>query len=285
MSQCAVPARRGTEPPVPRRHSHFTNPLYQTVAVINCAHLQTIIYLRESRLKGAKLTGNSPCLSRRLCFPPAGGGGLGRRRSPAHSRRAPVPVPTAAPALFIARGQRGGFGRRGAAGDCPGRRPPAAGRGQRGAARQPSSQSEKPFPERSLPPPRLSAEPRAAAGSARCPGPRSSRDPRGSPRITSSTARPLSRWGNHTEKENVSLLPVCTWKQKANHATSLCILKRSNKPTATWMPRLPAQGCLPTGGTRAPRCPRECRSRACHPCPGAAGLDFPFLPREPVPPR
>ncbi|KAL9868118.1 uncharacterized protein GJ701_005811 [Geothlypis trichas] len=32
MSQCAVPARRGTEPSVPRRHSHFTNPLYQSDA-------------------------------------------------------------------------------------------------------------------------------------------------------------------------------------------------------------------------------------------------------------
>lgn len=106
--------------------------------VINSEHLQTIIYLRESRLKGAKLTGNSPCLSRRLCFPPAGGGGLGRRRSPAHRRRAPVPVPPAASALFIARGQRGGAGRRGAAGDCLGQHPRPRGGGKggrRGSAR------------------------------------------------------------------------------------------------------------------------------------------------------
>ncbi|KAL2308147.1 hypothetical protein Nmel_001149, partial [Mimus melanotis] len=284
MSQCAVPARRGTEPSVPRRHSHFTNPLYQTVAVINCAHLQTIIYLRESRLKGAKLTGNSPCLSRRLCFPPAGGGGLGRRRGPAHRRRAPVPVLPAASALFIARGQHGGFGRRGAAGDCPSQRPPAAGRGQGGAARQPSSQSEMPFPVRSLPPPSLSpGRPGPLRASARYPGPRSARDPRGNLCMTSSTSRSLSRWGSHTEKENVSLLPICTCKQKANHATSLCILKRSNKPTATWMPWLPAQGCLPAGGTRALRCPRECRRRVCRPCPGAAGLDFSSLPRGACP--
>lgn len=40
----------------------------------------------------------------------------------------------------------------------------------------------------------------------------------------------------------MSLLPICTCKQKANHAASLCILKQSNKPTATWMPGLPAQG-------------------------------------------
>lgn len=53
----------------------------------------------------------------------------------------------------------------------------------------------------------------------------------------------------------MSLLPICACKQKANHATSLCILKRSNKPTKTWTPRLPAQGCLPSGGTRALRCP------------------------------
>lgn len=249
------------------------------MAVINCAHLQTIIYLRESRLKGAKLTGNSPCLSRRLCFPPAGGGGLGRRRSPAHRRRAPVPVPPAASALFIARGQRGGFGRRGAAGDRLGQRPPTAGRGQggrcgsarhrrpapcsapgascasaarpgrspTGAARAPgapsgrrwrgsrkqvgagalaparpfrpsvrpagcrrhrrpllrrsytgpglgeaaaSSQSEMPFPVCSLPPPSLSpGRPGPPRAPARCPGPRSSRDPRGSPCMTSSTAR------------------------------------------------------------------------------------------------
>lgn len=52
----------------------------------------------------------------------------------------------------------------------------------------------------------------------------------------------LPRRGNHTEKENVSLLPIRTCKQKANHAASLCILKQSNKPTATCLPGLPAQG-------------------------------------------
>lgn len=84
----------------------------------------------------------------------------------------------------------------------------------------------------------------------------------------------LSGWGNHMEKENVSLLPICTCKQKANHATSLCILKRSNKPTATWMP----------WWTRALRCPPKVQE-ACVPSPSrhcGAGLFLPS-PGEHVP--
>lgn len=113
----------------------------------------------------------------------------------------------------------------------------------------------------------------------------------------------LPRRGNHTEKENVSLLPICTCKQKANHAASLCILRQSNKPTATRMPGLPARGwpaCLPAGRQdegyvardagiaalpnnpvgllRLPQTTRERRRRVCCPRPGPADLGFPFLP-------
>lgn len=134
--------------------------------MINCAHLQTIIYLRESRLKGAKLTGNSPCLSLRLCFPPAGGGGLGRRRSPAHRGRAPVPVPPAASALFIARGQRGGAGQRGAAGDCLAQRPRQRGGGRGGGAAAPGTGDPFPAaPPRRATPPLPPCQPRRG-----CPG-------------------------------------------------------------------------------------------------------------------
>lgn len=95
--------------------------------------------------------------------------------------------------------------------------------------------------------------------------------------------------GNHTRKEKVSLLPICACKQKANHATSLYILKRSNKPAATRMPRLPGQGCLLASGTRALRCPpgaqelcvpspsRPCKSVLFLPSPG--GLSFCATPR------
>ncbi|XP_037982840.1 collagen alpha-1(I) chain-like [Motacilla alba alba] len=88
MSQCAVPARRGTEPSVPRRHSHFTNPLYQSDAQ-PCA----------------QETGTCTC-------PP---GRLGFIHSPGAARRSRAP-----------RSCRG----------LPGPAPPAAGRGQGGAARQ-----------------------------------------------------------------------------------------------------------------------------------------------------
>lgn len=109
----------------------------------------------------------------------------------------------------------------------------------------------------------------------------------------------LPRRGNHTEKENVSLLPIHTCKQKANHATSLCILKQSNKPTATCLPGLPAQGwpaCRedegyvardsgtaplpnhPLGLLRPPQITREGRRRMRCLWLVPAGLGFPFLP-------
>lgn len=62
----------------------------------------------------------------------------------------------------------------------------------------------------------------------------------------------LPRRGDRTEKENVSLLPICTCKQKANHAASLCILKPNDNPPATWSPSILAGRWGPTawdGGT------------------------------------
>lgn len=99
----------------------------------------------------------------------------------------------------------------------------------------------------------------------------------------------LSRWGN-----KVSLLPICTCKQKANHATSLCILKRNNKPRGRWRPWLPARGSLPAGGTGAlPRPPggqecvlspsRHCGSGLFLPSPGSLSrCPNPGLPVSPA---
>ncbi|TRZ25658.1 hypothetical protein HGM15179_001469, partial [Zosterops borbonicus] len=105
-----------------------------------------------SRLKGAKLTGNSPCLSGRLCFPPAGGGGLGCRRT----RRGREPR---------------------SCGDRPGQRPPAGGGGEGG--RQPRHRGPAPG-TRSLQRP---------TGAARAPGAPPGRAGRGAPSGEGGTER------------------------------------------------------------------------------------------------
>lgn len=87
---------------------------------------------------------------------------------------------------------------------------------------------------------------------------------------------PPSRWGNHKEKENVSLLPICTCKQNANHATSLCILKRRGCLVA----RL---GLPPRRRDEGSAVSPECRRCVCRPCPATAALDFSSFPQGACP--
>ncbi|XP_065525203.1 putative uncharacterized protein FLJ46214 [Lathamus discolor] len=99
----------------------------------------------------------------------------------------------------------------------------------------------------------------------------------------------LPRRGDRTEKENVSLLPIRTCKQKANHAASLCILKPNDSPVATWSPPILARRgvggdhWLGRGHRLAPRYPRGSHPGALPAArPLGSGLALPS-PWRPVP--